>query len=81
MSSDEPFYDITEGDWRVVAVPHGEQQARIEFTYRGEPFKAVNGYPAYKVWNIPAHLHDIIEGFESHLAPVVPTPSTEEPKP
>lgn len=63
----EPFYDISEGDWRVVASPLGDGDATIEFTYKCEPFRTVT-YPAYKVWNIPAHLRDIIEDFEHGMA-------------
>ena len=61
-------YDITEGAWRVTATYLGEgPDARIEFFHNGEPFQAFE-YPAYKIWNIAAHLHDIVADFEHGLA-------------
>ena len=66
MSAD--IYDVSDGDWRVVATDSDVRgEAKIRFEYRGEFFREVR-YPAYKVWNIPAHLRDIVADFEHGMA-------------
>lgn len=64
----EHYFDITEGDWRVVAEQTETRGvARVRFVHKGQPYREVD-YPAYKVWNIAAHLADIIADFEHGMA-------------
>jgi hypothetical protein len=63
---DSCIFDLTEGDWRVTAIDVGDGDAQVEFTYKSEPYRSLR-YPAYKVWNIPAHLSDITADFEAGL--------------
>lgn len=61
-------YDITEGPWRVMCSYTGEgQDAFVTFWHNGEHYQSFD-YPAYKVWNIAAHLHDIVADFEHGMA-------------
>jgi hypothetical protein len=83
MSDETPYYDITEGDWRVIATPSGGGDARIDFTYKGDPFRSL-ACPAYRVWNIPAHMTDIVADFEAGMRvaswPDFPSlPASQEP--
>jgi hypothetical protein len=66
--SADRFFDITQGDWRVTADRSAEAGvARICFTHKGEPFREFD-YLSYKVWNVAAHLHDIVTDFEQGMA-------------
>lgn len=61
----ELAFDITEGDWRVTGSYEGE--GNIVFYKDGKEYKKLT-YPGYKIWNIPAHLQDIIADFERGMA-------------
>lgn len=65
----DTIFDITEGDWHVVAARSvfTAGAATVVFEYKGKHYATVS-YPAYKVWNIPAHLSDITEDFEVGMA-------------
>jgi len=58
-------FDVTHGEWRVTGSYADEDNITI---YRdGEPFRTFT-YPAYKIWNIPAHLDELVESLEDELA-------------
>jgi hypothetical protein len=58
-------FDVSQGPWRVTGSYASEDNIAI---YRdGEHFRTFT-YPAYKIWNIPAHLADLIESLETGLA-------------
>jgi len=46
---------------RAFDLPDSKGDAIIEVEHDGKIIKSFN-FPAYKVWNIPAHANDIIEG-------------------
>jgi hypothetical protein len=66
VNDESRIFDITEGDWQVIATEADQGEALVEFTYKSEPYRSIR-YPAYKVWNIPAHLSDITADFESGM--------------
>lgn len=67
-TTSDPIYDITEGPWRVVAEDTETRgEARVRFWHEGELHREIQ-YPAYKVWNIAAHLADVIADFEHGMA-------------
>jgi len=56
-----PAFDVTEGDWRVTG--DYSDTDNITFYYRGELFRSIT-FPAYKIWNVPAHLDEYIAELE-----------------
>ena len=68
MIRDKVAFDHVHRGFRFVATylikPKGE--ALIEIGKDGEPVKSVL-WPAYKIWNIPAHADDIVTDLEVGL--------------
>lgn len=54
-------FDETKGDWRVTG--SYDEPDNIVFYYKGEVHKKIS-YPGYRIWNIAAHLDEILEDFE-----------------
>ena len=46
--------------FRAIDIPNSQGEALIEVERDGEIIRSFT-FPAYKVWNIPAHAHDIID--------------------
>ncbi len=69
MTDQKYAYDITEGDWRVTAeAGYGVNgDTTITFYHKGEIYRTMP-YPAYRIWNISAHFHDIVADFEDGMA-------------
>ncbi len=65
MSKDEIAFDETKGDWRVTG--SYADTDNIVFYFKGKVYKKIT-YPGYKIWNIAAHLDDIILDFEVGMA-------------
>lgn len=65
----EPIFDLIEGDWHVFAtdLPSRTHEALVTFEYQDKLYKKVI-YPAYAIWNVPAHLREITEVFEAAIA-------------
>lgn len=59
-------FDIIEGDYRLTAEddPMDKRNSIIKIYKKEKLIKTMN-WPAYKIWNIPAHAKDIVEGLES----------------
>ncbi len=58
-------FNQTMGDWRVTG--SYDEPDNIIFYYKGKVHKKIS-YPGYKIWNIVAHLDDIVKDFEQGMA-------------
>lgn len=58
-------FDVAKGDWRVTG--SYDEPDNIVFYHKGEVHKTIT-YPGYKIWNIAAHLDEILEDFEQGMS-------------
>lgn len=61
----ELAFDETKGDWRITG--SYDEPDNIVFYYKGKVHKKIT-FPSYKIWNIAAHLDEIIKDFEQGMA-------------
>lgn len=61
----EPVYDVEQDDWRITATYATRDNLEI---YRGDQLYRTISYPTYKIWNIPAHLDDVIAQLNAEYA-------------
>ena len=60
-------YDDRWRGWRVAAFYREGQDARVIIA-RGDELVREFGYPAYQIYNIVAHLPDMVDDYESRLS-------------
>ena len=65
MKKQKLAFDITRDNWRVTG--SYDEPDNIVFYYKGR-IKKIITYPGYKIWNIPAHLDEILENFKRGMA-------------
>ncbi len=56
-------FDYIKGDYRFVSKEVGNGNSEISISKNGKVLKNFL-FPSYKIWNIPAHDEDIIEGLK-----------------
>jgi hypothetical protein len=61
-ASSAPAFDETRGAWRVTATCGPSENVTF---YRDGKLYMSYTYPAYKIWNVLAHLDEIIADLES----------------
>jgi len=57
----EPLMDFERGGYRFIV--SDESPAKVTITKGGQVVREFE-FPAYKIWNIPAHAEDIVDGLE-----------------
>jgi hypothetical protein len=72
MTNEKLAFEESHKNFSVKAFWGDEPDARIEIFKDGEPYKTY-AYPAYRIFNIAAHFHEMVENEIARLA--------EEPNP